>query len=157
MCLPFAPTTSTTSSSSSSANTPSPTPTLRASSPSLAEPTSCLAAAPLAATGSRSPHVGPPADVYALGAMLYELLTGRPPFRAATVLETLEQVKNAEAVPPGKLQPGLARDLDTICLKCLQKDPRRRYRDIGDVSLEIDDVSGKALTTEGDGERSVAR
>jgi WD40 repeat protein len=80
------------------------------------------------ATGDgRSSTVGPTIDVYALGAILYELLTGRPPFLAASPLDTLLQVTRDEPVPPGRLIPQTPRDIQTICLKCLEKEPSRRY------------------------------
>src|SRR5262249_11785570 len=93
-------------------------------------------AAPEQVEGS-SKAVGPAADIYALGAIFYQMLTGRPPFQAATVLRTLEQVKAADPVPPSRLQPGLPRDAETIALKCLEKDPHRRYRSAEELGEDL--------------------
>jgi hypothetical protein len=85
----------------------------------------------------RSRAVGVATDVYALGVILYELLTGRTPFRGPSLLMTLDQVRTAEPVAPRALRRDVARDLDVICLKCLQKSPRDRYASAADLAADV--------------------
>src|SRR5262245_31806058 len=89
-------------------------------------------------TGQKGSAIGPATDVYALGAILYELLTGRAPFQGETVLDTLDQVRHQDPVSPSRLRRGIPRDLVTVCLTCLRKEPSRRYATALALAQDLD-------------------
>jgi WD40 repeat protein len=86
---------------------------------------------------SQGGDVGPAVDIYALGAILYEGLTGQPPFKGATLEQTLDQVLSAPPKPPHEIQPKVPRDLEAICLKCLEKEPKNRYGTAGELAADL--------------------
>lgn len=104
--------------------------------------------APEQALGRKS-EIGPVTDVYALGAILYESITGQPPFKGVDRLDTLRHVREEELTPPSRLRPDIPRDLEAICVKCLAKSPSRRYQTAQDfaedLGLWLDDQRPKGI------------
>jgi serine/threonine-protein kinase len=93
--------------------------------------------APEQAAG-RARQLGPPVDIYSLGAILYECLTGRPPFKGDGKAHTLDLVRKADVVPPTRLRPGVSPDLEAVCLRCLEKEPGRRYPSADALADDLD-------------------
>jgi serine/threonine protein kinase len=107
--------------------------------------------------------IGARTDVYGLGALLYEMLIGRPPFSGATPLETLQQVMTLEPVPPSRLQSRVPRDLETICLTCLRKEPGKRYDSANALAADLayflagEPIVARAASTESTAKRLLRR
>lgn len=107
--------------------------------------------APEQAAGN-SADIGPATDIYALGVILYELLTGKPPFKGDSVIQTIQQVREQEPLPPRLIQPKVPRDLNVICLKCLEKKPYQRYASAAALAADLqaflrgDPIQAQSLT-----------
>ena len=113
--------------------------------------------APEQAQGHRD-KMGPAVDIYAMGAILYELLTGRTPFAGATAMDTMHQLVHSDPVPPSRLSSRLPRDVETICLRCLEKDPKRRYPNAAALASDLGCfLDGKSTTARpaGPAERAI--
>jgi serine/threonine protein kinase/tetratricopeptide (TPR) repeat protein len=87
--------------------------------------------------GGKNREIGPASDTYSLGAILYEMLTGRPPFKAGSPIDTVRQVIEQDPVPPRQFEPRVPLDLETICLKCLEKDPAKRFAAAAELADDL--------------------